>query len=86
MSIQAARASGPPDAADPASFHDALPRGTDLVGRRLLGAAIREGLTTIDRAGDRVRVGGGWYPARRHGFGRVELAGPVTAEPDQLLA
>jgi D-ornithine---citrate ligase len=81
MSLEVAGGTG----AAPSGLADALPLGTDLVGRRLLGAAIRERLTAVDWAGDRVRVAGGWYPARRHGFGRVELTGPVTAEPDRLL-
>lgn len=58
-------------------FHAALPRAADVVTRRLLGAAWREDL---GRARHVLR------PARRHGFDRVELAGPLPASPAAALA
>ncbi len=57
-------------------FHAALPRAADVVTRRLLAAAWREDL---GRARHVLR------PARRHGFDRVELAGPVPASPAAAL-
>ncbi|GIH20091.1 IucA/IucC family protein [Rugosimonospora africana] len=58
------------------AFRDALPRATDVVTRRLLGAAWREDL---GHARHILR------PARRHGFDRVDLTGPVPATPSAAL-
>ena len=58
------------------AYHAALPRALDSVGRKLLGAAWRE---DIGRA--RAMLA----PARRYGFDRVDLPGPVRAWPHALL-
>jgi siderophore synthetase component len=59
-----------------AGFHAALPRAVDSVGRKLLGAAWRE---DIGQARATLR------PARRYGFDRVAVPGPVHAWPAPLL-
>src|SRR5690606_36145218 len=56
-----------------------LPRARDVVARRLLAAALREGL--IDRA-RAARLGAG---VSDHGFDRLEPAGPMDVDPAQLL-
>jgi siderophore synthetase component len=65
-----------PDLVD--GYSAALPRAVDVVSRRLLGAAARE------------RIGGydtllAGRPARRYGFDRIELTGPVDTHPARLL-
>jgi D-ornithine---citrate ligase len=67
-------------------FDAALPAATGVVGRRLLGAAYREGLVRPAWRGDRVLLAGRAYPARRHGFDRLEVAGPVETAPERLAA
>jgi siderophore synthetase component len=75
-----------------AAFREALPRATDLVTRRLLGALYRENLagvrTEAHWRGDRLRlpVDAEYRPVHRHGFDRVEFAAPVDADPARLLA
>ncbi|GAA5180828.1 hypothetical protein GCM10023322_14020 [Rugosimonospora acidiphila] len=59
------------------AYHAALPRAADVVTTRLLGAAWREDL---GRARHLLR------PARRHGFDRVEPAGPHRHGPATVLA
>lgn len=56
-----------------------LPRARDVVARRLLGAALREGLLTPTRAS---ALG---FRVTRHGFDRLEPSGPVDADPALLL-
>jgi len=55
------------------AFHAALPEAADVVGRRLRGALVREGLTPA-RPGDRV-----------HAFHRVEYAHAGADDPADLL-
>ncbi len=57
-------------------FRAHLPRAADVVSRRLLGAAYREGLVDPNR-----------QPAssQTHGFGRVEIEGTLDADPAGLL-
>jgi D-ornithine---citrate ligase len=62
-----------------AGYVSALPRAVDTVARRLLGAAARERL-----GGYREVLRG--RPARRYGFGRLELTDPVDVHPTRLLA
>ena len=57
----------------------ALPHATDVVGRRLLGAAWRERLGSARQLLARREL-------RRYGFDRVELTEAVRAAPDELLA
>jgi siderophore synthetase component len=56
-----------------------LPRAKDVVARRLLAAALREGL--IDRA----RAAGLGVSVEGYGFDRLEPSEPVDADPAQLL-
>jgi siderophore synthetase component len=75
-------------------FRAALPHAIDLVARRVLGTACREGLAEPSRAaggGDRVsvpRIGRGnlVLRMRRHAFDRLECDQPVEVDPVQLLA
>jgi len=57
-------------------FRASLPRAADVVGRRLLGAAYREGLA------DRTRLPA---TATRHAFDRVEIAETLAEDPALLL-
>jgi siderophore synthetase component len=59
-----------------AGFNAALPRAMDVVGQRLLAAAWRERLGT---AREVIR------PARRYGFDRIGVSGPVAEHPVRLL-
>jgi D-ornithine---citrate ligase len=77
-----------------AGFRAALPRAHDVVNRRLVGAAYREGLTGGPAAaawgGGQAflpMADGGYLVARaeRHAFGRIEVAEPLTADPARLL-
>jgi siderophore synthetase component len=77
-----------------AGFRENLPRAADVVDRRLVAAAYREGLT-----GERSAVywsdgqtflpakDGGYVVtrARRHAFDRIEIQERLTADPARLL-
>lgn len=56
-----------------------MPRARDIVARRLLAAALREGLIAADRASTL-----GWRVIR-HGFDRLEPVEPVDVDPARLL-
>jgi D-ornithine---citrate ligase len=55
-----------------------LPRARDIVARRLVAAALREGLADTDGPGLGIAV-------ERHGFNRVEPVEPIDADPALLL-
>jgi siderophore synthetase component len=57
-------------------FRAHLPRAADVVSRRLLGAAYREGL--LDPTGRPTN-------RRTHGFGRIEIEENIDADPAELL-
>ncbi|HKS98022.1 MAG TPA: IucA/IucC family protein [Rugosimonospora sp.] len=63
----------------------ALPRATQLVTRRLLGAVCRERLAPVAWAGGRTRLAGDWYRMRRYGFGRIEVDDPVSVPLRRVL-
>ncbi len=81
------------------AFRKNLPRAVDAVDRRLVGAAHREGLVPFLPSGDGAGCdgvsgdgvsgdGAGGYgepQAQRHGFGRIEIAEAMVADPAWLL-
>jgi siderophore synthetase component len=71
-------------------FTAALPRGADVVARRMLAAAYREDLGGA-RSGaiwldGRVTLPSGVHRAGRHGYDQIELLDPVGEPPERLLA
>lgn len=76
-----------------AAFREALPHATDVVTRRLAGAAYREGLTggptAATWAGGQafLPLADGSYlvaRAQRHAFERLEVTEPLTLDPARL--
>jgi siderophore synthetase component len=74
-----------------AAFREHLPRAMDVVSRRLVGAAFREGLTgAATWAGGQAFLplaDGGYLVARaeQHAFDRIEVAEPLVLDPARLL-
>jgi siderophore synthetase component len=62
-----------------------LPRAADIVSRRLLAAALREGLVDPDGETVRVPASGASVTLTPHGFGRLEPAQTVAGDPGRLL-